>query len=80
MVLEIAREQSISAEEKTLNINDVLDADEIFLTNSSMQVMPLCRVEKQTIGTGQTGPVAAELRQHFHAKVKTECEQANERK
>ena len=78
VVLEIAREQSIPAEEKTLNINDVLDADEILLTNSSMQVMPVCRVEKQIIGTGQAGPVTGELRRHFHAKVKAECEKTNE--
>ena len=73
VVLEIARELSINAEEKHLNINDVLDADEIFVTNSSMQVAPVCRVEKKEVGTGKPGPVTTRLRDAFRTKVDTEC-------
>lgn len=73
VVLEVAEANGIQADEKTLNINDVLDADEIFLTNSSMQVMPVCRVEKKDIGTGKPGPITTEIRRLFIETVDKEC-------
>jgi len=73
VVLEIAAAEGIPAEEKTLNINDVLDADEIFITNSSLQVAPVCRVEKKEIGTGKPGPMTARLRAAFQEMVQREC-------
>ncbi len=73
VVMEIAASEGIACEEKMLNINDVLDADEILLTNSSMQVMPVCRVEKKEIGTGKPGPMASRLRELFGAVVQREC-------
>lgn len=73
VVLEIAQAEGIPAEEKMLNINDVLDADEIFITNSSMQVAPVCRVEKKEIGTSKPGPMTARLRAAFQEVVRREC-------
>jgi branched-subunit amino acid aminotransferase/4-amino-4-deoxychorismate lyase len=73
VVLEIAAAEGIPAEEKALNINDVLDADEIFITNSSLQVAPVCRVEKKDIGTGKPGPMTARIRGAFQDVVKHEC-------
>jgi len=72
VILELAAEQSITAEEKPLNINDVLDADEIILCNSSLQVAPVCRVEKKDIGDGKPGVMALRLRELFIEKVKKE--------
>ena len=75
VVLEIAGEESIPAEEKQLNINDLLDADEVLLTNSSMQVMPVCRVEKRGIGAGRPGPMAERIGRAFRRKADAECRQ-----
>jgi branched-subunit amino acid aminotransferase/4-amino-4-deoxychorismate lyase len=73
VVLELAGAAGIAAEEKPLNINDLLDADEVFLTNSSMMVMPVVRVEKHDIGTGKPGPLAQKLRAAFVELVRKEC-------
>lgn len=73
VVLELAKAAGIAAEEKPININDLLDADEVFLTNSSMQVMPVCRVEKRDIGAGTPGPLARKLRELFVEQVGKEC-------
>ena len=44
-----------------LSIHDVLEADEILLTNSSWGVLPVSAVESQLIGGGKVGPIAAKL-------------------
>ncbi len=58
-ILEAATRAGPEAREAPLTINDLLDADEVFLTNSAMEVMPVCRVERKPIGNEKPGPVTA---------------------
>ncbi len=73
MVLEIAKSCSLNAEETPLGIDDLLDAQEVFLTNSIMQVMPVIRVEKRDIGGGRVGEVARQLLREYRKLVEKEC-------
>jgi branched-chain amino acid aminotransferase len=75
-VCEIAAENSIKLVEKDLFISDVLDADEVFLTNVIMQVMPVTRVEQHTVGSGQPGQMARKLLKHFEECIKSQCEKS----
>ncbi len=75
VVLEIARNNGIAVQECRLTINDILDADEVLLTNAIMQVMPVIRVEKHDIGDARVGPMARRLLQAYRELVQTECEQ-----
>ena len=72
-VCHIALEESIKLIEKDLYIDDVLTADEIFLTNVIMQVLPVCKVEKHTVGSGAVGSMAKRLRKSFDHFVKQQC-------
>jgi len=72
-VLELCCAEGIVAAEKPLNINDLLDADEVFLTNAIMQVMPVRSVEKHRIGEGEPGPVAKRLLGLYKNRVEAEC-------
>jgi len=72
-VCELAKQNSIKLIEKDLLIDDVLGADEVFLTNVIMQVMPITKVEKHTVGDGQVGPVTKKLHKSFEELVKKEC-------
>jgi len=73
VVLEIARSKGIHAEETPLTIDDLLDAEEVFLTNVMMLVLPVIRVEQGEIGQGRVGPMARELIEAFRATVRREC-------
>ena len=73
-VCRLTMDNSIELSEKDLTIDDVLGADEIFLTNVIMQVMPITRVEKHAVGDGKVGPVAKKLQRSFAEYVENECE------
>ena len=60
-VLELAKAAGIETRLVRINVNQLLDADEIFLTNSIMQVMPVCRIERKAIGDDKPGPVTTQL-------------------
>ncbi len=59
-----------------LAIQDLLDADEAFLTNSSWNVLPVTRVEKKSIGDGKAGEVTTRLREALLATIDEETRRA----
>lgn len=73
VALELAGEMGIPAQEKKLHIADLLDADEVLLTNAVMQVMPVIRVEQRDIGGGKIGSTASRLRRAYRERVEWEC-------
>ena len=72
-ICQIAFKNSIELIEKNLYISDVLEADEIFLTNVIMQVMPVRAVEKHTVGDGKPGPLTKKLQKYFDDVIKSQC-------
>lgn len=73
IVLEVATTLGLSCEECSLNIDELLDADEVFLTNAIMHVMPVVGVEKNTIGDGGVGPTAKRLLREYQRLIQKEC-------
>jgi branched-chain amino acid aminotransferase len=71
-VLELAKSSNIEIQIRGLTINDLLDADEAFLTNSIMRVMPVCRVERRALGDDKPGPLTQKLSAAFSDLVATE--------
>ena len=61
----VLAESGLACVRRMLTIDDVLDADEVFLTNSSWGVLPVVRVEKEAVGGGSPGSVARELRRSW---------------
>ncbi|MEM7578052.1 MAG: aminotransferase class IV, partial [Planctomycetota bacterium] len=62
VVLGVAEAEGFEVQRKMLSIDDLLEADEVMLTNSGWGVLPVTAVEQQTIGDGMVGPVTATLR------------------
>ena len=51
-----------SVTREMVGIEELLAADEVFLTNSSWGVLPVTSLEREQIGTGAPGPLATALR------------------
>jgi branched-chain amino acid aminotransferase len=62
-VCAIAETRGIGVTKRLLTIDDVLDADELFLTNAGWGVLPVVRVEKKEIGAGAPGAVSRTVRE-----------------
>ena len=60
-VLEIARNLHIKATERWVQSNELIEAQEAFLTNSIVELMPLVSVEGRPIGTGKPGKLTGDL-------------------
>ena len=69
---QLAIDNSIELVENFLNINDLLGADEVFLTNVIMQVLPATNIEAHQVGNGKVGPVTKKMAELFSEKVEKE--------
>lgn len=67
IILTLSREGQIPAEEGTYTATDLQEAEECFLSNTSMEVMPATRLDHRPIGKGNPGPITQELHQKFVA-------------
>jgi branched-chain amino acid aminotransferase len=61
-LFDIAPEAGVSIREAVLRDDDLLNADEVFLTNTTRGVLPVTRVDERTIGNGKPGPITRALR------------------
>ncbi|MAE62327.1 MAG: hypothetical protein CMJ49_13345 [Planctomycetaceae bacterium] len=77
-VLELAEQANIPIHRRMLSISDVLEADELMLTNSSWQILPVVRVESETIGDGTPGPITLQLRDALLKSIESECRATDE--
>jgi branched-chain amino acid aminotransferase len=69
VVLELAATEHIPLERSAITIDRLLSADEAFLTNSVMGIMPLCRVERSPIGDDKPGPLTRRLIHLYAAQL-----------
>lgn len=71
-VIDLAEQESIPVIRRMLTVEDLLGADEVFLTNSGWHVLPVTKVEKATIGDGKVGPMTGLLRKALLDAVEQE--------
>ena len=75
-VLELAKAEKIPLGEQTLTIDDLLAAEEVFLTNSIMAIMPVRRIEKHEVGQDKPGALTKWLSQLYGQDVQRRCQPA----
>jgi branched-chain amino acid aminotransferase len=68
-IFELGAEERIAVREATLRLEDLLGADEAFITSTTRNITPVVRVGDQTIGIGKPGPVTARLVAAFRSKA-----------
>lgn len=71
-VVECARSARIPVAERPLMRHDLFNADEAFLTNTSWEILPICKVDGRKIGSSIPGPVTKKLQIVFRKKVEEE--------
>ena len=72
VVLEILRDAAIPHEVRPVKEDELRSADEVWVTSSSREVLPITTLDGKPVGTGKPGPVGARvhaLYQQFKARV-----------
>ena len=64
-VIALAEGLGVGCAKRLLTVEEMLDADEVFLTNSSWGVLPVTRLEGKAIGAGAPGQLTRDLLNHW---------------
>lgn len=67
VVIRLAKELNLHVEEGRYTVGQLHQADECFVTNTSMEIMPVTSVDRKPIGDGKPGPLTLRLREQFRA-------------
>ena len=70
ILMEVAADAGTSVTEQTLRLNDLYEADEVFITSTNRNVIGVREIGARKIGTGQIGEVTKRLDDVFEAYVK----------
>jgi len=69
MVIMLAKEKKIAVTEKHLSCKELISADEVFLTNSLAELLPVIKVGRAKIGRGRPGEVTKLLHAAYRQLV-----------
>ena len=69
-IISLAEELEIKVEVKKVNLQDVLDADELFFTGTAAEVVPIRSVDKKLISDGERGEVTTILQKNYFDQVR----------
>ena len=65
IVIELASSMGIEASEGDVAVADLLNADEAFITNSVIEILPLVELDGRPIGRGKPGAITARLSEAY---------------
>jgi branched-chain amino acid aminotransferase len=71
-LLELARDAGIPTSECTLTAHDLFRAEEVFLTGTGCELMPVIEIDGRIIGDGKPGDLLRDLRARFRELTKRE--------
>ncbi len=69
VVLELAENLGLKPVERRISLFDLYGADEVFLTGSGAELVPVVEVDGRMIGNGSPGPVTAKILKEFRRTI-----------
>jgi len=65
ITIELARKLGYEVAERDIPLGELLDADEVFITGTTVEMMPVVKVDDHRIGNGMPGDVRGDLHAAF---------------
>ena len=64
-VIQLIKKEHMKLVEKNITINELLKADEVFMTGTAAEVKSVTKIDKNAIGNGGVGEITKELQKSF---------------
>lgn len=69
VVLEEAPKLEIVAREKSISTVELFEADEVFLTGTTTEIMPIVNIDGRMVNHGKPGPITMKIMEHYHKLI-----------
>jgi D-alanine transaminase len=71
IVVELCRDNDIELREEPMTETELRRADELFLTGTTTEVVPITRLDEEKVGNGKPGPVTTRLASLYSAAIRS---------
>ena len=65
LVLALAEKTGVPVQQRSASERELRAADEIWISSSTKELVPVTKLDDQPVGTGQPGPIWQDLQQRF---------------
>lgn len=65
LIIELARRHDLPCREADISKDELLHADEVWLTSSTREILPVIQIDQQVIGDGSPGPLWQQMNQYL---------------
>jgi branched-chain amino acid aminotransferase len=72
VIFELAFSLGLKVKEAIIRLSEIQEADEVFLTNSLIEIMPVSEISGKKIGDGKPGKITTKLMKAYKSLVKKE--------
>jgi branched-chain amino acid aminotransferase len=69
-IMEIARDEGLPVEVRSVDRSEIYIADEMFLCGTGVQISPVLELDHRLVGSGQMGPITRLLRDRYFDAVR----------
>ena len=73
VILKVCANNDIPVEERTFTLEELNQADEVFVSGTTTEITPVIEIEGSKVGTGTPGPVTRKLQELFEKEIEKEC-------
>jgi D-alanine transaminase len=73
VILQVCTDNNVPVEERTFTLEELEQADEVFLSSTTSEVMPIVEIDGKKVGDGITGPVTRKLQELFEREIVKQC-------
>ncbi|RFU68720.1 D-amino-acid transaminase [Peribacillus saganii] len=75
VMIRLCTDNQIAVKEEIYTVEDLIGADEVFLTGTTTEVMPIIEIDGKKIGNGAPGPITRQIQTLFKAEIEKQCGQ-----
>lgn len=69
VVIRIAKELGYVLEERSITVHELYNADEVFVTGTAAEIVPILKISGRIVGHGEVGPVSQKVLNRFRQLV-----------
>jgi len=70
VILQLARDKGLQVVEGFFDVGEISNAEEMFLTSTTREVVPIARVDGRPVGSGKPGPVTLMLLSAYRSAIR----------
>ncbi|MED3622789.1 D-amino-acid transaminase [Neobacillus thermocopriae] len=73
VILGLCSASGIPVNERAFTLKELAEADEVFLSSTVAEVMPIIEVEGKVVGNGEPGPITRKIQELFVNEIEKQC-------